>query len=67
MVTLYTVGVVTELFGTFTLASVCTVLVKSFSWVALRDRLMARWVCVAGFALTLVAAIEAVSVGLSLP
>ena len=67
VVTLNNMGAASELFGAFTLATVCTVLVTSFSWVALRDRLMARWVCVAGFALTLVAAIQIAQAGLQFP
>ena len=60
-------GAVSELFGAFTLATACTVLVTSFSWVAFWERLMARWVCVAGFALPVVAAIKIVQTGLPFP
>lgn len=67
VVTLYNMGAASELFGAFTLATVCTVLVMSFSWVAFRDSLMARWVCVAGFMPTLLAAIKIVQTGLPFP
>ena len=36
VVTLYNMGAASELFGAVTIASVCIVLVTSFSWVALR-------------------------------
>ncbi len=64
VVTLYNMGAASELFGAFILATVCTVLVTSFSSVAFRDRLMARWVCLAGFALPVVAAIKIVQTSL---
>lgn len=65
IVTMYDVAAIAQWLYTLTVAAPCMVLVATYSWLALRHRLMARWTSWAGFAIA--AAGAATLVGLTLP
>ena len=65
LVTMYDVAAIAQWLYTLTVAAPCMVLVATYSWLALRHRLMARWTSWAGFAIA--AAGAATLVGLTLP
>ncbi len=65
VVTMYDVAAVTQWLYTLTVAAPCMVLVATYSWLALRHGLMARWASWIGFAMA--GAGAATIVGLTLP
>lgn len=65
VITMYDVSAVAQWLFTLTVAAPCMVLVATYSWLALRHRLMARWASWAGLAIA--AAGAATIVGLALP
>ncbi len=65
IVTMYDVAAIAQWLYTLTVAAPCMVLVATYSWLALRPRLMARWTSGAGFAIAATGAVTLV--GLTLP
>ena len=59
-VTLYEVTAVAQWLYTLTVLVPCMALVATYSWLALRERLLARWICWAGFTMAMVGAVTAV-------
>ncbi|MGA8044767.1 MAG: hypothetical protein WCA30_00715 [Dermatophilaceae bacterium] len=60
VVTLYEMTAVAEWLYTLTILVPCMALVATYSWQALRCRLIARWVCWAGFAMATAGALTAI-------
>ena len=65
LVTMYDVAAIAQWLYTLTVAAPCMFLVATYSWLALRHRLMARWISWAGFAIAVAGATTIV--GLTLP
>jgi hypothetical protein len=65
VVTMYDVAAIAQWLYTLMVAAPCMILVATYAWLALRHRLMARWVSWAGLAIAVAGA--ATLVGLALP
>ena len=64
VVTMYDFAAVAQWLYTLTVAGPCMALVATYSWLALRHRLMARWVSLAGFVIVAAGAFTLVSLTL---
>lgn len=60
VVTLYELTAVAQWLYTLTVLVPCMALVATYSWLAIRGRLLARWICWAGFTMATVGAVTAV-------
>ena len=64
VVTMYDGAAVAQWLYTLTVAGPCMLLIATYSWIALRNRLMVRWVSWAGFVLAAAGAFTLVSITL---